>query len=242
MAEQYSREAAHAARVILTASGLERSFASGDGTIDVLRGVALEVTRGTIVAISGRSGAGKTTLLNLLVGLDRPGAGSVTVEGVALEGLDEAGLARLRRENIGYVPQAPSLVPILSAAENVEVPLRLRRTPAAERDARVAEVLEEVGLGPRRTHRPDELSGGEQQRVAVARALVGRPRLLVADEPSAQLDHDTSRSMAGVLRGRVTGAGLTIVMATNDPSLLEIADAVYDLRDGVLGARSSALR
>jgi len=242
VAELYSREAALAARVILVATGLERSFASGDAAIHVLRGARLEVARATIVAISGRSGAGKTTLLNLLVGLDRPGAGSVTLDGVALSGLDEAGLARLRRESIGYVPQAPSLVPILSAAENVEVPLRLRRTPAAERDTRVADVLEEVGLLARRTHRPDELSGGEQQRVAVARALVGRPRLLVADEPSAQLDHDTSSSLAGVLRGRVAGDGLTIVMATNDPALLEIADAVYDLRDGVLEARSAALR
>jgi len=240
VAELYSREAALAASVVLTATGLERSFASGDGTIHVLRGATLEVAGGTIVAISGRSGAGKTTLLNLLVGLDRPEAGSVTLDGAALGALDEAGLARLRREAIGYVPQAPSLVPILSAAENVEVPLRLRRTPAAERDARVAEALEEVGLGPRQTHRPDELSGGEQQRVAVARALVGRPRLLVADEPSAQLDHDTSRSMAGVLRGHVASDGVTIVMATNDPALIEIADAVYDLRDGVLEARSPA--
>jgi putative ABC transport system ATP-binding protein len=228
VAERYSREAALAARVLLAATGLERSFPSGDGTIEVLRGASLEVLRGTIVAISGRSGAGKTTLLNLLVGLDRPGKGAVSVDGADLGELDEGGLARLRRESIGYVPQAPSLVPILSAAENVEVPLRLRRSPA-----------EVVGLGPRRTHRPDELSGGEQQRVAVARALVGRPLLLVADEPTAQLDHDTSRSLAGVLRGRVTGDGLTIVVATNDPSLLEIADAVLDLRDGVLEARSA---
>jgi putative ABC transport system ATP-binding protein len=240
VAEPYSREAALAASILLVASGLERSFASGDGTISVLRGASLEVSRGTVVAISGRSGAGKTTLLNLLVGLDRPGAGSVTLDGVALESLDEAGLARLRRESIGYVPQAPSLLAILSAAENVEVPLRLRRTPATERDVRVAEALEELGLGARRTHRPDELSGGEQQRVAVGRALVARPRLLVADEPSAQLDHDTSRSLAGVLRGRVAADGITIVMATNDPTLLEIADAVYGLRDGVLEARAPA--
>ena len=240
MAERYSREAATAARVILTAVGLERSFASGDDMMRVLRGAALEVSRGQIVAISGRSGAGKTTLLNLLIGLDRPDAGAVTVDGTPLDGLDESGLARLRREVVGYVPQAPSLVPILSAAENVEVPLRLRRTPAADRDARVSAALEELGLGPRRDHRPDELSGGEQQRVAVARALVRRPDLLVADEPSAQLDHDTSLAVAGVLRDHVDRDGLTIIMASNDPVLLEAADAVYELRDGVLAPLSRA--
>ena len=225
---------------ILVAVGLERSFASGDGTIRVLRGTALEAARGTVVAISGRSGAGKTTLLNLLVGLDRPQSGGVTVDGAALDELDESGLARLRREVVGYVPQAPSLVPILSAAENVEVPLRLQRTPAAERDARVGVALDELGLGPRRDHRPDELSGGEQQRAAVARALVARPRLLVADEPSAQLDHDTSRALASVLRTHVELDGLTIVMASNDPVLLSVADVVYDLRDGVLERRPGA--
>jgi len=240
VAELYSREAAVAASVILAAHGLERSFASGDGTIEVLRGASLEMSRGAIVAISGRSGAGKTTLLNLLVGLDRPNAGSVAVDGTTLGDLDESGLAHLRREIVGYVPQAPSLVPILSAAENVEVPLRLRRTQSAERDERVAAALEELGLGARRDHRPDELSGGEQQRVAVARALVARPLLLVADEPSAQLDHDTSLALAAVLHGHVERDGLSVVMASNDPVLLEAADAVYELRDGVLALRARA--
>jgi putative ABC transport system ATP-binding protein len=237
VAEPYSREAGLEARRILVATGLERSFASGDGTIRALRGASLEVASGTVVVVSGRSGAGKTTMLNLLAGLDRPDAGEVVIDGTPLSGLDEAGLARLRREVVGYVPQAPSLLPVLSAAENAEVPLRLRRTPAAERDERVRAELEALGIGPRSDHRPDELSGGEQQRVAVARALVGRPRLLIADEPTAQLDHDTSASLARVLRDRVAAGGLTIVLASNDPALLEIADAAYELRDGVLAPR-----
>jgi putative ABC transport system ATP-binding protein len=240
VAERFSREAASAASVILAASALERSFPSGDGTIRVLRGVSLSVQRGDVVVITGRSGAGKTTLLNLLVGLDRPDAGEVALEGSQLSGLDEAALARLRREVIGYVPQAPSLLPVLSAAENVEVPLRLRRTPAAERDARVRAALDAVGLGPRSDHRPAELSGGEQQRVAVARAIVGRPALLVADEPTAQLDHDTSASLARVLRRQVAEDGLTVVLASNDPTLIELADRAFELRDGALEPRPGA--
>jgi putative ABC transport system ATP-binding protein len=239
MAERYSRAAASAASVILSAEGLERSFASGDGAIHVLRGVALSVSRGEVVVITGRSGAGKTTLLNLLVGLDRADAGSVELDGAALARLDESSLARVRRDTVGYVPQAPSLLPVLSAAENAEVPLRLRRTPAGERDARVRAALDAVGLGPRADHRPAELSGGEQQRVAVARAIVGRPALLVADEHTAQLDHDTSASLADVLRRQVADDGLTVILASNDPVLIELADRAFELRDGVLEPRAS---
>ena len=179
--------------VLLDARGLVRDFRSGDGVIHVLRGVDLAVRRGAIVGITGRSGAGKTTLLNILGALDRPGAGSVAIDGVDLGALDDSGLVRIRRETVSHVFQASSLVPILSAAENVEIPLRLRGAKPAARDARVAEMLDGVGLGPRAAHRPEELSGGEQQRVAVARALAGRPVLVLADEPTAQLDHDTSR-------------------------------------------------
>jgi putative ABC transport system ATP-binding protein len=238
--ERYSREAADVASRIVVATGLERSFASGDTTMHVLRGASLAVARGRITAISGRSGAGKTTLLNLLVGLDRPDGGEVAIDGAVVGAMDEGGLARLRRETLGYVPQSPSLVPILSAAENVEVPLRLRRVAPRERDARVAAALEEVGLARRADHRPDELSGGEQQRVAVARALVGRPAVLIADEPTAQLDHDTSASLARVLRDHVASEGLTIIVATNDPAILEIADEAFELRDGVLEPRPRA--
>ena len=222
--------------VLLEARGLVRDFRSGDGVIHVLRGVDLTVRRSAIVGITGRSGAGKTTLLNILGALDRPDAGSVTIAGVALAALDESGLVGLRRETVSHVFQASSLVPILSAAENVEIPLRLRGTKPAARDARVAEMLEGVGLGPRAAHRPEELSGGEQQRVAVARALAGRPVLVLADEPTAQLDHDTSRAIAALLRRAVVEDGVTLVLTSHDPTLLEIADEVLELREGVLVA------
>ena len=219
---------------MLEAHGLVRDFPSGDGTIRVLDGVELLVPAGAVVAVTGRSGAGKTTLLNLLGGLDRPTAGDAAIDGRALGSLAGAGLVGLRRETVAYVFQAPSLVTILSAAENVEVPLRLRRVAPAERDARVAAALDDVGLGARSRHRPDELSGGEQQRVAVARALVGRPRLLLADEPTAQLDHETGLMIAALLRRHVDRDGLTVVLATHDPRLLDIADVVHLLRDGHL--------
>jgi putative ABC transport system ATP-binding protein len=218
----------------ISARGLVRDFRSGDGIVQVLRGVDLDVERGAIVGITGRSGAGKTTLLNILGGLDRPDAGTVVVEGAELGTLDEGALVRLRRETVGHVFQAASLVPILSAAENVEVPLRLRGAEPRGRDARVAEVLDGVGLTPRAAHRPEELSGGEQQRVMVARALAARPPIVLADEPTAQLDHDTSRTIAALLRRAVAADGLTLVLTSHDPTLLEIADRVIELRDGVL--------
>lgn len=225
---------------ILRAEGLARSFPSGDGTIDVLRGASLEIAAGSLVAVCGRSGAGKTTLLNLIAGLDRPDAGGIVVDGADIAALDAAGLARLRREVVAVVPQAPSLLAILTASENVEVPLRIRRASSAERAERVAAALDAVGLAARAGHRPDELSGGEQQRVAVARAIVGRPRLLVADEPTAQLDHDTSRTISALLRSQVEQGGRAVLTATNDPELIAVADAVYELREGRLERREDA--
>jgi putative ABC transport system ATP-binding protein len=222
--------------LLLEARGLVRDFRSGDGVIHVLRGLDLTVRRGAIVGITGRSGAGKTTLLNILGALDRPDGGTVAIDGVRLDTLDESGRVRLRRETVSHVFQASSLVPILSAAENVEIPLRLRGAKPAARDARVAEVLEGVGLGPRAAHRPEELSGGEQQRVAVARALAGWPVLILADEPTAQLDHDTSRAIATLFRRAVIEDGVTLVLTSHDPTLLEIADEVLELREGILVA------
>ena len=218
----------------LEARLLVRDFAGGGNVNHVLRGLNLSVAPGAVIAITGRSGAGKTTTLNLLGGLDQPTAGTVEINGVRLDALDVGGLSKLRRVTVAYVYQAPSLIPILSTAENVEVPLRLRRVVSAERDARVAAILDEVGLSRRSTHRPDELSGGEQQRVAVARALVGMPRLLLADEPTAQLDHETSQTIAGLVRRRVDTDGMTVVLASNDPVLLAIADVVLHLVEGRL--------
>jgi putative ABC transport system ATP-binding protein len=226
----------------LEATQLVRDFAGGGGVNHVLRGLNLSAAPGAVIAITGRSGAGKTTTLNLLGGLDRPTAGGVVIDGVALATLSIAGLSDLRRTAVAYVYQAPSLIPILTAAENVEVPLRLRRTPSSEREALVAAVLDEVGLSRRSTHRPDELSGGEQQRVAVARALAGTPSLLLADEPTAQLDHETSQSIASLLRRRVDAGGMTLVLASNDPVLLAIADVVLHLVEGRLESPGGADR
>jgi putative ABC transport system ATP-binding protein len=227
----------------LEASGLVRDFPSGEGLMRVLDGLDLRVDAGAVIAVTGRSGAGKTTLLNLLGGLDRPTAGTATVDGRLLGSLSDAALAALRREEVAFVFQAPSLVPILSAAENVEVPLRLRGVAPGARDARVQEALDEVGLGARARHRPDELSGGEQQRVALARGMVGRPRILLADEPTAQLDHETALGVAALIRRHADRDGLTVVLASHDPSLLAIADEVLLLREGRLepaGAASGA--
>ncbi len=219
---------------LLDAHALTRAFRNGDSVNLVLRGLDLTAARGAIVGVTGRSGAGKTTLLNILGALDRPDSGTVSIEGIGLETLDESGLAALRRETVATIFQASSLIPILTAAENVEIPLRLTRAEPALRDARVARMLDGVGLGARSSHRPEELSGGEQQRVAIARALAGRPALVLADEPTAQLDHDTSRRIAALFRRAVDEDGITLVLTSHDPDLLEIADEVFELREGIL--------
>jgi len=216
------------------AVGLTRDFASGDETIHALRGIDLVVRRGEMLAVRGRSGSGKTTLLNLLGGLDQPTDGSVSVDGVEVSALRGSRLVELRRRTVAYVFQAFGLVPILSAAENVEVPLRLVMAEGRERDRRVMELLELVGLGHRARHRPHELSGGEQQRVAIARALANRPKLLLADEPTGQLDSETGRTIMMLLRDVVRAERVTAVVTTHDPLMLDAADRVLELRDGRL--------
>ncbi|MGH2407361.1 MAG: ABC transporter ATP-binding protein [Candidatus Limnocylindrales bacterium] len=216
------------------AIGLTRDYASGDDTIHALQGVDLDVQRGEMLAVRGRSGSGKTTLLNLLGGLDQPTAGSVSVDGLAVSALHGSELVELRRRTVAYIFQAFGLVPILSAAENVEVPLRLVGAPGRARDERVAELLELVGLGHRAKHRPHELSGGEQQRVAIARALANLPKLLLADEPTGQLDSETGRTIMTLLRDVVRAEGVTAVVTTHDPLMLDAADRVVELRDGRL--------
>lgn len=228
--------------MIIRARGVAREFRSGDAPLHVLRGVDLDARRGAFVAITGRSGAGKTTLLNLLGGIDRPTAGRVEVAGVDVAELDEPALVRFRRDHLGLVFQAACLIPMLSAAENVELPLRLHRVDAGERDARVRDALAAVGLTARIDHRPDELSGGEQQRIAIARALVTRPQIVVADEPTSQLDVETSRVIVGVLRAVATEQGTTVVAASHDPVLLDAADDLYALEEGLLVAGTVAAR
>jgi putative ABC transport system ATP-binding protein len=213
---------------------LWRDFPSGDGTVHALGGVDLTVRHGELLAVRGRSGSGKTTLLNLMGGLDRPTAGRVAVEGREVTGLREADLVALRRTTVAYVFQTFGLLPILSAAETVEVPLRLLRTDPSARDRRVMELLELVGLGRRAHHRPAELSGGEQQRVAIARALANHPKLLLADEPTGQLDLETGRAVMTLIRHVVRAEGVTTIVATHDPMMLDLADRVVELRDGRL--------
>jgi putative ABC transport system ATP-binding protein len=197
-----------------------------------LESVTLEVRPGEAIALVGRSGSGKTTLLNVVGGLDRPDRGSVHVAGVDVMRLDDDGLADLRRTTVSYVFQTFGLIPVLTAAENVGVPLRLTRTPVAERERRVATLLELVGLADHAQQRPDELSGGQQQRVAIARALAASPRLLVADEPTGQLDAETGLAVMGLLRGIVAAEGVTVLVATHDPVMVALADRVLRISDG----------
>jgi putative ABC transport system ATP-binding protein len=219
---------------MVEAHGLVRDYPSGDTVVHALRGIDLTVGRGQLLAIRGRSGSGKTTLLNLLGGLDQPTAGSVVVDGHEISSLGETALVEVRRRTVAFIFQAFGLVPILTAAENVEVPLRLVRADPRERDLRVAELLELVGLADRARHRPHELSGGEQQRVAIARALANRPRLLLADEPTGQLDSETGHRIMTLLRTIVRHEGVTAIVATHDPMMLDVADRVVELSDGRL--------
>ncbi|MFI6067867.1 ABC transporter ATP-binding protein [Micromonospora sp. NPDC051227] len=219
---------------VVRVSGVSRTFGRGEHAVHAVRDVSFTANRGELVAIRGRSGAGKTTLLNLIGGLDRPDTGQVVVAGHEVTSAGEAELLRLRRGTVGFVFQTFGLVPILSAAENVGVPLRLAQVPAAEREERVAVLLELVGLGGHAAQRPYELSGGQQQRVAVARALANEPDLLIADEPTGQLDSETGRSIMDLLRAVVHARGMTALVATHDPALIDLADRVLVLRDGRL--------
>ncbi|MGW8645518.1 ABC transporter ATP-binding protein [Micromonospora chalcea] len=219
---------------VVRVEGVSRTFGKGQHAVHAVRDVSFTARRGELVAVRGRSGAGKTTLLNLVGGLDRPDAGLIRVAGHEVTAAGERELLALRRGTIGFVFQTFGLVPILSAAENVGVPLRLAKVPAAEREQRVAVLLELVGLGGHAAQRPYELSGGQQQRVAVARALANEPDLLIADEPTGQLDSETGRSIMDLLRAVVHARGMTALVATHDPALIEMADRTLTLRDGRL--------
>jgi putative ABC transport system ATP-binding protein len=217
---------------------VSRHYLVGAAAVHALHDVTLTLERGKLSVVYGRSGSGKTTLLNLIGGLDRPSAGRVRVEGLEVSSLSEDALVEYRRETVGFVFQAFGLIPILSATENVEIPLRLRRLEPTERAERVREVLQIVDIAHRADHRPQELSGGEQQRVAIARALANEPRLLIADEPTAQLDSQRARTIMGLLRKLVDERGVTAIVATHDPILIGMADRAVELRDGSVVADS----
>ena len=213
-------------------TGLSRDYAMPGGVVHAVADVSVRVGRGQLVALRGRSGSGKTTFLSMVGALDRPTRGGVSVDGLAVSELPETQLVGFRRRKIGFIFQAFGLLPILSAAENVEVPLRLVKTDPRARDQRIRELLEMVGLGDRANHRPHELSGGEQQRVAIARALANRPDLLLADEPTGQLDSHTGRAIMALLQHLVRSEGVTAIVATHDPMLIDLADRVIELSDG----------
>lgn len=219
---------------IISAQSLTRVFGSGEGVVTAVNGVSLDIFSGEFLAVVGRSGSGKTTLLNLLAGLDRPTGGQVLFQGRDLAECSESELLELRRRKIGFVFQSFGLIPLLSAWENVELPLHISGVPWRERRQRALQTLETVGLGPRARHRPYELSGGEQQRVSIARALVTGPEVVFADEPTGELDTTTARSIATILRDIALERGVTVIAATHDPILAGISRRTVELLDGAL--------
>lgn len=220
--------------VVIRAVDLRRVYGEGEQQVHALRGATLSVSAGEIVAVSGPSGSGKTTLLNCLVGLDSPTDGQLTVLGQDLADLAYEDRVGWRREHMAIVFQATGLLPHLSAAENVDVVLRIRGVGRVERKRRVDEALDQLGIGALHSHRPGELSGGQQQRVSLARALASRPSLLVADEPTGQLDSDTSAMVLEQLRQAASEHVLTIVMSTHDRAAEASADRVLHLVDGAI--------
>lgn len=219
---------------VIRAEGVSRTFNVHGGKVHALRGVDLTIEPGQMVALKGRSGSGKTTLLNLIGGLDRPTTGQVYFNGQEIGRLNDRALTRLRRHQIGFVFQSFALMPILSAYENVELPLRIAGMPARQRAERVAYLLEMVGLTKRAKHRAFELSGGEQQRTAIARSLVNRPTLLLADEPTGELDSHTGLAIMRLFRRVIETEDVTVCLTTHDPIIMEIADITHEIADGQL--------
>ena len=213
-----------------------RTYGGGRTAVHALRGVDLTLSGARLVVVRGRSGSGKTTLLNIVGGLDLPTGGAALVAGRDLAAMSGRERVLLRRDTVGFIFQSFGLIPFLSAAENIGVPLRISGTDAREREERVRRALDLVGLGTHAAHRPAELSGGQQQRVAIARALVQRPRLLVADEPTGHLDAETALAVMRQLRAVVDSEALTALVATHDARLADLADTVLDLKDGRLRA------
>jgi putative ABC transport system ATP-binding protein len=218
--------------LVVEVRSVSRTFGTGRSAVRALSEVSFTVPRGQLVALHGRSGSGKTTLLNITGGLDRPDTGQVLVAGRELTAMSERERLMLRRTTVAFIFQSFGLIPILSAAENVGIPLRIAGSGPADREDRVRLMLDLVGLADRGRQRPGELSGGEQQRVAIARALAGQPQLLIADEPTGQLDSETGRQIMRLLRTAIRAEGVTVLVATHDRALINLADTVLSLADG----------
>ena len=219
---------------LITTVDLGRTYFMGSEEITALRNINMTVMPGQFIAVVGRSGSGKTTLLNILAGLDKPTTGQVLFENQDLSEIGERELTEIRRHKIGFVFQSFGLLPLLSAYENVELPLRIAGVRTRDRNERTREALDIVGLWNRAKHRPYELSGGEQQRVAIARAIVNRPPLILADEPTGELDSNNARSIFGLFKEMVETQGISVLSATHDSTLLAMADEVKEIRDGQL--------
>lgn len=218
------------------AAGLRKVYGRGGMPVEALHGVDLTVGRGEFLAVIGPSGSGKTTLLNLLGGLDRPSAGQLRIGGQALDGLSASRMADLRLRHIGFVFQDYNLIPVLTACENVEYVMLLQGVDRRTRQARALAILEEVGLGGLGDRRPAALSGGQQQRVAVARAIVTQPDIVLADEPTANLDSETGAALIELMRRLNREKHVTIIVSTHDPMVIERVDRVIRMRDGTLSA------
>ncbi len=227
-----------AGKEIIRAEGIKRVFGRGSGAVTVLKDVDIHLFQGKLVALKGRSGSGKTTLINLLSALDQPTEGKITFDGRELTSMTGKQRDEVRRKEMGLIFQSFALIPLMSAYENVEFVLRVSGYPAQERKQAAVEALERVGLKPRMHHRPFELSGGEQQRTAIARAIAHKPKLILADEPTAELDSRTGLHIIKVFRDLVERSGMTIALTTHDPAIMEIVDQVYELEDGQIVSHS----
>jgi len=219
---------------IISTRAVTRVFGSGETAVTAVNEITLDVNPGEFLAVVGRSGSGKTTLLNIMSGLDRPTTGSVSFMGRDLAAMSDADLVELRRRKVSFVFQSFGLMPLLSAVENVELPLHIRGTSWRERHQLALETLELVGLGPRARHRPYELSGGEQQRVSIARALVTDPEVVFADEPTGELDTTTAMSITAILQDIAAQRGTTVIVATHDLTLAGMCTRTESLEDGAL--------
>ncbi|WP_438434726.1 ABC transporter ATP-binding protein [Gorillibacterium sp. sgz500922] len=219
---------------LLQAVGVARTYGSGSGSVQALKRADLSIPAGRLVALRGRSGSGKTTLLNLLAALDTPTEGAVYYKGRAISSLSDSERTLIRRREMGLIFQSYALIPLMSAYENVEFGLRVAGVPRREYAALAREALDYVGMLPRMKHRPFELSGGEQQRVAIARAIAHRPSLVLADEPTAELDSRMGLTVIKVFKDLVRDFGITVLLTTHDPAIIEIVDHVYTLEDGQL--------